>query len=468
MTSYRLPDFSFAWHHFLRRPWKLRWSLRTIPAHYGPEFADYYVMLGQSLHWPAERIEQYQWQQVKSLIAHALRTVPFYQRWSAEHQATAEDFRSWGDFRKLPIINRTHLDESLPDFTSSEYARHRGAPAQTSGSTGRLLKFYRSWNTEAMRRAVQWRHFNQIGYEFKQRRVSLNVPFVGEEADLLYRYDPIENLVAFNGRFLHEESVEAIGAVIRRFQPRMFYAHPSALAALATAMRKANLLPLNIPLVYVYSEVISAAQLELLRRWIGPNVYDHYGNRENSVSASQLACGRYHINSEFVYNELAPSSEQFAGRPLGRVLGTNLVNYAMPLLRYDCRDLAIEIRPCDRCRNAHSTIEFVGGRDKNFLISRHGLVHCQYDDILHKQGIAMPEDIQVEQIDLDTLVLRMVPGALYERERDEPILVEQLREATKDWFAIRVEYVDRIPPTSGFKKSKVVSRLGEAAITESP
>jgi phenylacetate-CoA ligase len=458
--QFRYPEDSFEWTNYLRKPWRLRWRWRSIPTHFGPEFQDYYALLAKSLFWSKSEIEQYQWQKLRALLDHAFRTVPFYQRWSQQHQVTAQEIRTLEDFRRLPIINRAQIDTNLADFTSSEFKQHRGSIASTSGSSGRVLKFYRSWDTESFRRAVLWRHFNQIGYHFKEPRVSLNVAFVGDEADLLYKYEPIDNLVMLNGRFLHPDTAEAIYDVIRRFRPVMFYAHPVALATLSKAMQARGLPPLNIPTVYVYSEVLSRATLNILQKQIGPNIYDHFGNRENSVSASQLGCGNYHINSEFVAMELVPSGQKFEDQALGCVVGTNLVNYAMPVIRYDCGDLASEIKACDRCKIAHPTIRFVGGRDKNFLVSKHGLLHCQYDDFLHKHGIEMPDDIQIEQVDMETLILRMVAGKDYVKERDEPILVGHLRDATKDWFTIRVEYVDNIPQTPGFKKSKVVSRLG--------
>jgi phenylacetate-CoA ligase len=459
-SIFRFPEHGFEWQSYLRRPWRLRWRLRSIRTHFGPEFREYYALLGKSLLWSADEIDRYQWQKTTALLNHAARTVPYYRRWFAEQKITPEDIRTWSDFSRLPVVSRSDIDQNLADFTSNEFDLHRGSASSTSGSSGRVLKFYRSWNTESFRRAVLWRHFNQIGYRFKQPRVSLNVAFVDGEADLLYKYEPIDNLVMFNGRFLHADTAKFIHAVILKFKPIMFYAHPAALATLAKVMEAEGLPPLAIPVIYVYSEVLSQATLAIIQRQIGPNVFDHFGNRENTVSASQFRCGNYHINSEFVRMELIPSQQQFEGQQLGRVIGTNLINYAMPLIRYDCGDLASEITVCDKCRLAHPTIRFVGGRDKNFLVSRHGLLHCQYDDILHRHGLELSDDIQVEQIDLETVILRLVAGKDYDVARDEPVLVKYLRDATKGWFTIRVEYVDEIPPTSGFKKSKVVSRLG--------
>ncbi len=312
-----------------------------------------------------------------------------------------------------------------------------------------------------MRRAVQWRLFNQIGYHFKEPRVSLNRPFVGTEEDLLYNYDPVENLVAFNGRFLRSDSIAAIYDVIKRFKPVMFYGHPSAIANLAAQMKTLGLPPLDLPVCYVYSEVVSEAMRRIIKGMVSPNLHDHYGNRENTVSASQYDCGNYHINSEFVFMELVASEQEFAGRKCFKVIGTNLFNYAMPTIRYDCGDLAVSIGECTKCNLAHPVIEFVGGREKNFLVARDGLIHCQYDDILLKLGISCALDVQVEQRDLDTIILRYVPAPTFDAEKDKPILIEELRKATGERFAVELEEVAEIRPTEGFKRSKVVSRLGE-------
>ncbi len=405
-------------------------------------------------------MERYQWRKLSDLVKHAFETTPFYRDTFTKLGLQPEDIKSLEDFRKLPIIDRSHLETRLQEFRSSEYERFGGSPASTSGSSGSILHFYRSWDTESMRRAVQWRLFNQIGYFFKQPRISLNKPFVREEEDLLYSYDPIENVVALNGRFLRSDAIVAIHQVIQEFKPVMFYGHPSAIANLAAQLQGQGFEPLNLQACYVYSEVLSDAMRSMIKRMISANVHDHYGNRENTISASQFACDNYHINSEFVYMELVESDREFAGRKCYRVVGTNLVNFAMPTIRYDCGDLAYSIENCDRCDLPHPIIEFAGGREKNFLVARDGLLHCQYDDVLLKLGIEVTEDVQIEQVDLDTIILRYVPGPTFDADRDIPVLVEELKKVTGERFKIELDQVSEIKPTEGFKRNKVVSRLG--------
>lgn len=465
--QYRLPDFSFEWYHYLKRPWRFRWRLKSIQSHFGRRFSNHYEFLNRSLQWSEEELERYQWKKLSALIKHAYETTPFYRETFKGLGLMPEDIRSQEDFRRIPITSRSHLEERLEDFKSSEYERYGGSPASTSGSSGSVLHFYRSWETESMRRAVQWRLFNQMGYFFKQPRVSLNKPFVREEEDLLYTYDPIDNVVAFNGRFLRSDCIKVIYDIIRKFEPVMFYGHPSAVVNLATQMKIQNLKPLNLQACYVYSEVVSKPMRTMLERMISSRIHDHYGNRENTVSASQLRCGRYHINSEFTYMELVESEHEFSGRKCYRVIGTNLVNLAMPTIRYDCGDLAYRIGRCDRCDLAHPTIEFVGGRQKNFLVARDGLIHCQIDDILLMLGFEATKDIQIEQVDLDTIILRYVPGPTFEAERDRPILVKELAKATGDRFEIRLDEVSEIKPTEGFKQNKIISRLGEDLLESS-
>lgn len=460
-TSYRQPDFSFEWYHYLRRPWRLRWRWIPLPIHYGQGFRTNYARVSKSLYWSNEQIEAYQWDRLMKLVEHVYRTVPYYQEWFSQAKITPEDIRNLCDFSKLPVIKRADLQDNLAAFTSSDIKKHQGILSKTSGTTGYPLRFYRSQAVEDMRQAITWRHYNQIGYRFKQRRVSLNMTFTGKDADLLYTYEPLENLLAINGSFLLRDTVEDIHELISRFQPVMFFGHPSAISTLGSLIKMKDLKRLNTPIVLVYSEVVTEGCLRTIQNYIGNAVYDYFANRENTVSASQFPCGNYHVNSEFVYLELAESSEEFIDGKLYKVLGTNLMNYAMPLLRYDGDDLAYSMSTCQNCNIQHPVLRFVGGRTKNFLVSKHGLLQCKFDDFLLESGLELLRDFQIEQIDLDNLVLRLVPSDGYDLQRDEEIVVAILKRETRGWFNITAEYVTTIPPTPGFKKAKVISSLGK-------
>ena len=463
--NYRHPDFSFEWNNYLKKPWRVRWRWRSLPLYYGSQFRSNYGLVNESLHWTKEQIEEYQWTRIKLLIEHAYRTVPFYQDFFREAKITPADIRSYSDYARLPVVNRKHLHDNLKDFTSSEFQKYRGFLSKTSGTTGHPLVFYRTPDVESMRQAVVWRHFNSFGYQFKQPRVSLNVIFKDDNTDLLYYYDPLENNLVLNGAFLSEEAIGEIHQLITRFRPILFYGHTSGIATLATLMKRQGLKPLGIQNVLAYSEVLAENEHRLISRFIGSNIYDYFANRENTISAPQFSCGSYHVNSEFTYLELADCPERFHGEKLYSVLGTNLWNYAMPLLRYDSGDLARSMSPCPACEIKHPTVKFIGGRWKNFLVSKQGLLHCLFDDNLHESGIELLEDYQIEQQDLENIIVRLVPSAKFNKDSDERVILDLLKSSTNNWFKINLEYRTAIPPTDGFKKAKVVSRLAYAELS---
>src|SRR5664280_588022 len=66
-------------------------------------------------------------EQLLLLLDHAVRTTPFYSRYSA------------GNLQALPVVNRAHYRSHFGDFQSKEYVGATLHRISTSGSTGTPL-----------------------------------------------------------------------------------------------------------------------------------------------------------------------------------------------------------------------------------------------------------------------------------------------------------------------------------------
>ncbi|MCP3970527.1 MAG: phenylacetate--CoA ligase family protein, partial [Rhodobacteraceae bacterium] len=94
--------------------------------------------LDHSQWWPLPRLRGYQLLQLRGLLAHAYRTIPWYQQhWSrAAYEPGAE--LEWDLFHRLPLLTRTDIQ------TAGNALHSRGIPPEhgqvrhrsTSGSTG--------------------------------------------------------------------------------------------------------------------------------------------------------------------------------------------------------------------------------------------------------------------------------------------------------------------------------------------
>ncbi|MBD3218634.1 MAG: hypothetical protein GF310_10185 [candidate division Zixibacteria bacterium] len=74
---------------------------------------------------------------------------------------------------------------------------------------------------------------------------------------------------------------------------------------------------------------------------------------------------------------------------------------------------------------------------------------------------------QLEQIDLDNVIMRIVPGPEYNRERDEARMLELIHEGMHGMFKVRLEYADDIPFTKAGKYQWVKSKLADEYLAES-
>ena len=128
---------------------------------------------------------------------------------------------------------------------------------------------------------------------------------------------------------------------------------------------------------FTTGETITEDQRGVLRQAFSCPVLDQYGQGEGVfVAAHYLTEGGYHEMSEMGVLECVKGATMTEGNGTNRVLGTSLLNTAMPFIRFDIGDLAIPATdPCCPCgRGLPIRITKVVGRidDQIQLSSRPG------------------------------------------------------------------------------------------------
>jgi phenylacetate-CoA ligase len=154
----------------------------------------------------------------------------------------------------------------------------------------------------------------------------------------------------------------------------------------------------------------------------------------------------------------------------GRVVVTDLVNRAMPLIRYEVGDLAtVRSGPC-ACGRSLPRLGAVHGRITDILRTPDGRkisgISVLDTFMIHIPGI---KQAQIVQDEIDHLLLRVLPDAAFgppTRAR----LAETVREVFGSAMRHDVEIVDAIPRTPRGKFQFTVSLLerGEASAAVRP
>jgi phenylacetate-CoA ligase len=154
------------------------------------------------------------------------------------------------------------------------------------------------------------------------------------------------------------------------------------------------------------SETVSPALRETTHRILGVPIHDSYTSQEGGVMATQCAEGRYHV-SETILLEVVKDDGQACGPgETGRVVVTDLLNFATPLIRYEIGDYAEVGAPCP-CGRGLPVIQRFLGRERNLLLLPDGTRHWPMVGF-HRWSEAYPvRQFQFEQLDRNTILARL-------------------------------------------------------------
>jgi phenylacetate-CoA ligase len=105
-------------------------------------------------------------------------------------------------------------------------------------------------------------------------------------------------------------------------------------------------------------------------------IEDNYSSQEVGPIAIQCAAsGLYHVMGETLIVEvLDASGEPCAEGEAGRVVVTDLHNFASPMIRYDIGDFAVPGAPCP-CGRGLPTLKRILGRERNLIVKADGSRH---------------------------------------------------------------------------------------------
>jgi phenylacetate-CoA ligase len=112
------------------------------------------------------------------------------------------------------------------------------------------------------------------------------------------------------------------------------------------------------------------------------HVFDFYGSREVNGLAGECTKGMMHQFAFFNHLEvLDPRDQPVGANEEGRVVVTNLTNYAMPLIRYDMGDTVVSTDDACPCGSPLPTLRNITGRVGDHFVTKNGtIIDANYFD----------------------------------------------------------------------------------------
>ena len=377
---------------------------------------------------PAERLHAMQNRRVRSIVAHAYGTVPFYRRAMDERGLRPADFRSAEDLARLPLIGGGELCADPGDFLSTAVASRPLLELSTSGSSGHSKRIL--WDSAAVFR------FRAAGRRLRTVVARLAGPAAGRrELRFLRSGGSADLFEAFYRRHSWirpgagdeqrtaslAEPFSASLDVLNDFRPSVVSGFGAHLGALLRWAHE-NHLPIWRPKAVVYGgDTMRAEDRRLIEERLGVPVVASYQCCESwRVGFECERRSGYHLSIDQTALRLADEGGGTlrAGEP-GRVVISNLTNRATVLLNYELGDLAtMATAPCPCGRTLPLLAQLDGRADDFVRTPSGGLVHESLilGRVYPVPGVAM---FQLTQNSLESFTMLVVasPGAPWEAMR---------------------------------------------------
>ena len=270
---------------------------------------------------------------------------------------------------KVPILKKEVYKSSPASFLSRKPSWF-DLSWYTSGSTGSPTKFWVNWRQAVLEQAVVFRHWKWHGYRFRDTCAMLR-SYSPKEGEPLIKYSWALNTFYYSPFHMDDKHMEEYYNHMRSKNVKYLRGYPSSIKIFAEFCQKKGYTIPGLKFILTASEVLSQDDRSYIEHVFGVQIGNHYGLAEQIVMFGNCSeSSILHNYNEYGYCELIPTDEQ----NIYRIIGTNLHNHLMPLLRYDTGDLAY-VRPGIQCSCGREgvQVEAIIGRHDQLLVDSNGL-----------------------------------------------------------------------------------------------
>jgi len=398
-----------------------------------------------------------QLQRLDSLTAHFEMHSAHFRTRLREAGLRRADLLAPHGLQRLPVLSRRILQNAKDLFCETVPPGHRPTyETQTSGSTGEHVVVRRTAVNGMDWMAVTIREHLWHRRDFLQPFCSIRTSFTeltlckdwGQPVNWLFKTGP---LLAIPARTDIDRQLE----LIREFQPRILLTYPSSLAVF---MNRGIDLP-SVREILTMGETLSPQTRDDAVRMFGA-ITDNYSSQELGTIAIQCPdAPLYHVMAENLMVEVLNGDGTACGEgETGRVVATDLRNFATPLIRYDIGDIA-EVGPPCRCGRGLPTLSRIFGRERNLVLLPDGTRHWPRVGFCHFREIAPVMQYQFIQDGRETIELRLVTERPL-NAHEEAGLTARVQKTLGFDFAVHFTYFpERLPPGANGKFEEFVCRV---------
>lgn len=293
------------------------------------------------------QILEYQNVQLRSLIEYSYKNVEYYRCLFDELNLKPKDIQTIDDLIKLPILSKDDVRNNFGKLKSKNI-KFKLKKGQTGGSTGKPLNYLTTSLDTSLSLALLLNGYNYAGYKLGDKVLVIGgSSLIKNNANMKQKLknrllDFVLNQKTYSTAESNKETFNRILNYINSQESIFLRGYKSSIYLLACHIDDNNLeIQSVIKAVFTTSEKLMPSQRELIERVFTCKVFDQYGLNDGGISAFENDEGNMLIDFERAILEVVDNENNRISGKEGKIIATQLYNYAMPLIRYDSEDLGI-------------------------------------------------------------------------------------------------------------------------------
>lgn len=429
---------------------------------YGGNFEQEYQAVKKRETFSKQEWAAYENIQLRKILLHAFKQVPFYQERFKGNGLTEEILAniSTASLSQIPIT----LKEDVRKFgTTTMMANIRekdGSFHASSGSTGTPVQI--CYSAEMQRRffaLAEARIKNWAGVGKNNSRGMIGgrrVVTDGEGKPPFYRYNYFEKQVYFSAYHISPANIMDYFEAFKKYQIDYMIGYAMSNYILARMFKEAGIVPPPLKAVLTSSEKLTPEMRKVMGEVYQCKVFDAWSGMEYCGLISECEHGSLHISPDCGLIEVLDDNLQpVKSGAIGNVYCTGFLNYDQPLIRYKIGDqIILSDKQCS-CGRQMQVVEEIVGRIEDIVYGKDGREMVRFHGIF--VGLKTVKIAQVIQNSLEAITIKIVPDIKLDEEEKKTIVTRVHSQLGN--VEVIIEEVTDIPKTNNGKIKAVISTV---------
>ncbi|MBN1185604.1 MAG: phenylacetate--CoA ligase family protein [Bacteroidales bacterium] len=336
------------------------------------KISQYLEFLLKSQWFNQDILNDYQSDRLKNLVEHAYKSVPYYKRLFDNLNISPTDIRCKADLTKLPILTKDTIKENLNsgNFIAKNIPKSNLKLKSSSGSTGEPLFYYTTKNAYSMNIASNLRGWYWMGYRLGDNYIKISQN--ARKNPIKRIQDKISRNLYLASNPLTDKNLRYLLEQIDNYAPVIIRCYPDPLFFLAKYLKNNNDFNIVPKAITTTGNTLFPEVRKQIEDSFNCKVFDAYSCEGNATVFECPSHECYHSTMEYGITEVLNEVGEPITDGIGRLISTDLMNYAQPFIRYDTQDLIeVSSKPCSCGRNL-LRINRIIGRNNDILENSEG------------------------------------------------------------------------------------------------